>query len=82
MVSKKPCFPTTVDSWVAKLLETFPSLTNIPQELPPQHTIDLIPRATLPHLPHYKMSPKEYEAPRDIIQDLLKKQLIASYNLA
>ena len=38
-----------------------------------QHNIDLILRASLPHLPHYILSPSEHAIFQGQIEDLLKK---------
>ncbi|XP_078441520.1 uncharacterized protein LOC144711407 [Wolffia australiana] len=67
---------------ITQLLEEYGHVfpVELPSELPPlrhiQHAIDLVPRATLPNLPHYQMDPVKYEELYSQVKDLLDKGLI------
>ncbi|KAK8923643.1 hypothetical protein KSP39_PZI019202 [Platanthera zijinensis] len=81
MLSGIDTTPATLDipSTVRPLIDEFSEimLEELPDQLPPmrdiQHCIDLIPGVSLPHLPHYRMSPKEHEELHRQVTDLISK---------
>ena len=71
-------YPTNV----CKILDDFSDLwpTELPNQLPPmrdiQHAIDLIPDASLPNLPAYRMNPTEHDELKRQVDELLTKGFI------
>ncbi|XP_022876896.1 uncharacterized protein LOC111395118 [Olea europaea var. sylvestris] len=70
--------PTKVQKVLADFAKIAPD--KLPNELPPmrniQHHIDLAPGASLPNLPHYRMSLVEHEELQRQVNELLDKGLI------
>ncbi|WVZ70559.1 LOW QUALITY PROTEIN: hypothetical protein U9M48_019218 [Paspalum notatum var. saurae] len=68
---------TEIPKEVHGLLSEFQSILGEPQHLPPmrgiQHRIDFIPGASLPNLPHYRMSPREHAILKEKIKELMQK---------
>ena len=70
--------PEEVKSVLQEFKDVFPE--ELPDHLPPmrdiQHAIDFVPGATLPNLPHYRMSPAEHAELQRQVEELLRKGFV------
>ena len=70
--------PRTLQPLVEEYAELFPEelLNGLPPMRDAKHAINLIPRASLPNLPHYRMSPHEHSILQSQVDELIKKGVV------
>ena len=70
--------PKEVKSMLQEFKDVFPE--ELPDHLPPmrviQHAIDFVPKAALPNLPHYRMSPAKHAELQRQVEELLRKGFV------
>jgi len=70
--------PLEVTPVIAEFADVFPE--DLSDKFPPirdiQHAIDLVPRASLLNLPHYKMNPTEHVELKRQVDELMRKGFI------
>ena len=70
--------PPEVTPVIAEFADVFPE--DLPDKLSPmrdiQHVIDIVPGASLPTLPHYRMNPTEYVERKRQVDELMRKGFI------
>nr|GMC69232.1 Retrovirus-related Pol polyprotein from transposon RE1 [Ipomoea batatas] len=69
------CIPSELQSLLMEFEDIMPNelLDGLPPLRDIQHQVDLIPGASLPNLPHYRMNTTENEALNGIVKELLRK---------
>jgi hypothetical protein len=74
----RECIPRLIQPMLEEFKDLMPAelLAEVPPIRDIQHQIDLVPGASLPNLPHYRMNPEKHKILQEQVEDLIQKGLI------